>query len=87
MTYAQSDIKRYIESRFSGGFKLVPIGDYVLQLIDCTGDVMDFTCNLFGDIMEAGSKKILAVSDLPHDLCKLSISARPSSWVDQPYFN
>ncbi len=85
MTRAQSDIKRYIETQFAGGYQLTPIGDYTLELEDMTGDTMRFSMNLFGDIIDADTKQILAESDLPHDLCRISTTARPQEWTTLPY--
>lgn len=86
MTRAQEDIKRYIETQFAGGYQLTPIGDGVLELRDITGKTMRFTCNIFGDIMDAKTKQIIAISDLPHDLSKVKLNARPQSWENQPSY-
>lgn len=85
MTRAQNDIKRYIETQFAGGYQLTPIGDSVLELTDMTGETMRFACNVYGDIMDADTKQIIAESDLPHDLCRISTTARPQEWTTLPY--
>lgn len=86
LTIAQEDIKRYIATQFKGGYKLTPIGDYTLELMDITGETMRFTMNLFGDIMDADTQQIIAVSDLPHHLDKIKTTARPENWTNQPAY-
>ena len=80
MTIAQEDITRYIRTQFAGGYRINPEGEGVVRLTDKDGQTMRFTCNIFGDIMDADSKQIIAKSDLPHSLDRLSIYARPKNW-------
>lgn len=52
-----------------------------------TGETMRFLMNLFGDVMEADTQKIIAGSDLTHDLRRISTTARPQSWTTLPFVN
>lgn len=85
-TVAQQDIERYIQTQFAGGYHLKEIGDFIIELEDFRGDTMRFTMNLFGDIMDADTKQIIAISNLPHTLGRLAISDRPTSWENQPSY-
>ncbi len=80
MTIAQKDISRYIRTQFAGRYSTSPEGESVIRLIDKTGRILRFTCNIFGDIMDADTRKIIAKSNLVHNLDKLSVYARPTRW-------
>lgn len=86
MTIAQSDIARYIRTQFAGSYHLDTIGDSRIKLTDKTGNTMTFGINIFGDIMDADTRKIIAVSDLPHNLDLLPLYARPKTWENQPSY-
>lgn len=69
MTRAQEAISKYIYNNFYyGSVRLIPEGDDKIKLIDEKGESMTLTLNCFGDIMDAGTKKVYAFSGLPHDL-------------------
>ncbi len=80
MTIAQEDITRYIRTQFAGGYRINPEGEGVIRLTDKDGQTRRFTCNIFGDIMDAETRKIIARSNLPHDLDRLPYYARPTKW-------
>ncbi len=87
MTFGQEDVLRYLKTQFVG-CKMEPIGESIIRVTDKTGETMDFSCNIFGDILEIkdGEKhKIVAESDLPHSLDTLPMLARPKSWTTLPY--
>lgn len=87
MTFGQEDIKRYLESQFIG-VTMEAVGDGRIKVTDKTGETMEFGINIFGDILEVkpdGTKKVVAESDLPHNLDKLPTFARPKRWTTLPY--
>lgn len=81
MTNLQSDILQYLSIQFKGCHYDL-IGDDKVKVTDRNGESMTFTCNLYGDIMDADTKEILAVSDLPHDLDKIG-TKRPTKWENK----
>lgn len=83
MTIGQSDVLRYIRTEFPGA-KTEEVGESVIRVTDQDGKKTDFSINIFGDILENlpdGSNRIIAVSDLPHNLDKLPIYARAKTWT------
>lgn len=83
MTVAQEAIKKYLRTQFGPYVSFIPEGvDRVTVVAVVDGNFIrkTFTTNLFMDIMDAQTKKIVAVSDLPHDLLHLSINSVPGSW-------
>lgn len=86
MTKVQEIIVQYIKTQWDmTGITVHLEGDSMVIITDSTGDTLELTTNLYGDIMDAGSKKILAASNLPHDLRKLNPEDRPTSWLTYPY--
>ncbi len=82
MTTAQDVIKKYIYINFHpDGVRLFPVDRDKVKLIDSEGESMVLTMNIFGDIMDAESKQIYAVSDLPHDLEHIGRQL-PQSWKE-----
>lgn len=82
MTIAQEVIKKYIYMNFHpDSVLLFPIGQDKIKIIDSDGASMTLTMNLFGDIMDADTKSICAISDLPHDLGQLGLQL-PKSWKE-----
>lgn len=80
MTRAQEVIKKYIHINFHpDSVLLFPVGRDKVKLIDSEGESMVLTMNIFGDIMDAETKQIYAVSDLPHDLEGIGRQL-PKSW-------
>lgn len=80
MTRAQELIKRYIYTNFHpDSVLLFPIDKDKVKLIDSEGESMTLTLNIYGDIMDAETKQIYAVSDLPHDLERIG-QQLPESW-------
>lgn len=78
MTIAQRDICNYLDTQFQGcQYEL--IGESSVKVTNRDGKSMTFTCNLFGDIMDAETKEIVATSDLPHDLDKIGFQ-KPKKW-------
>ena len=82
MTPAQQDITRYLRGQFEG-VKLEPIREAIVRMTDKGGTTKDYTANIYGDIMDAETKEIVAISDLPHTLDALPITARPTSWENK----
>lgn len=80
MTRAQEVIKKYIYMNFHrDSVLLFPVDQDKIKLIDREGTSMTLTLNLYGDIMDADTRKIYAVSDLPHDLNRIGLQM-PQSW-------
>lgn len=80
MTFGQEDILRYIKTHYEEGYKTVPVGDGIIEITENNGKTLRLTCNIFSDIMDADTGKIIAKSDLPHNLDSLPIYSRPKSW-------
>lgn len=83
MTNGQKDIVRFLDTNHP--VKAVQlIGKSVIRITDETGKTRDLTINIFGDILEKspdGKNRVIAVSDLPHNLDDLPLYARPESWT------
>lgn len=80
MTIVQEAIKKYIYINFHpNSVLLFPLDHDRIKVIDSEGESMTLTMNLFGDIMDADTKQIYAVSDLPHDMNRIG-SQLPESW-------
>lgn len=80
MTIAQKLIKKYIYINFQPDSVLLFFVDRdKVKLIDSEGESMTLTLNIYGDIMDAETKQIYAVSDLPHDLERIG-QQPPESW-------
>lgn len=80
MTIAQKLIKKYIYINFQpDSVLLFPIDKDKVKLIDSEGERLTLTLNIYGDIMDAETKQIYAVSDLPHDLERIG-QQLPESW-------
>lgn len=79
-TRAQEDVLRYLGTQEHGG-QYSFIGKDTVKAIDRNGREMSYTCNLYGDIMDASTKEVIAISDLPHSLEELQITARPQAWT------
>lgn len=82
MTRAQELIKKYIYINFPPNSVLLFFVDRdKVKLIDSEGESMVLTMNIFGDIMDAETRQIYAVSDLPHDLERIGRQL-PQSWKE-----
>ncbi len=85
MTEAQRMIVKYINENFLKGSVQVELkGSVEVKITDHNGEHMVLTVNLFCDIMDAATKKIIAVSNVPHDLDELirCPSKLPTSWTN-----
>ena len=60
---------------------LALIGRDKVEVTDQKGDHMTLTMNLYGDIMDADSGKIYAISNLPHELEKIGLEV-PTDWTE-----
>lgn len=86
MTKIQEIILAYVKTQWDmTGITVHLEGDSMVVITDSTGDTLELTTNLYGDIMDASTKKILAASNLPHDLRKLNKQDMPTSWLTYPY--
>lgn len=86
MTNAQNVILKYINTKFEKDILSIKmIDDTTVKITDKNRVTMILTVNIFCDIIEADTKKILAISDLPHGLDKISTNAIPTSWTTAPY--
>lgn len=86
MTKSQEIILAYIKTQWDmAGIQVGLKGDDVVVVTDSNGDKLELTTNLYSDIMDASTKKILAASNLPHDIRKLNQEDVPTSWLTYPY--
>lgn len=82
MTTAQKVIRKYIYVNFHpDSVLLFPIDKDKIKLTNSEGASMTLTLNVFGDIMDAETRQIYAVSDLPHDLQRIG-KQLPESWME-----
>lgn len=82
MTRAQEVIKKYIYMNFHrDSVLLFPVDQDKIKIIDAEGASMTLTLNLYGDIMDAVTRKLYAISDLPHDLNRIGLQL-PQSWKE-----
>lgn len=82
MTKAQEIIRKYIYKNFKkNSVLLFPRDNDKIRIINEEGKSATLTINLFGDIMDADTKKIYAISDLPHDLNKIGLQL-PQNWKE-----
>lgn len=86
MTRIQEMILAYVKTQWDmTGIQVKCQGDSVVVITDPNGDKLELTTNLYGDIIDVSSRKILAASNLPHDLRKLNPEDMPTSWLTYPY--
>ncbi|MCI5996134.1 MAG: hypothetical protein MRZ45_09375 [Blautia sp.] len=81
MTEKQERIWRYMLERFeAGSVALMLIGSDRIRVTDGSGVSMTLTLNQYGDIIDADTGQVYAISDLPHD--HTSTGKFPTSWKD-----
>lgn len=81
---AISILRQYIDKHFyKGSVKIEAIGDSTVKVTDGKGDSMNLTINIYCDIIDADTKKIYALSNLPHDLDHIGTKL-PTDWVELP---
>ena len=82
MTIAQSLIVKYINKNFvPGSVRICLMDDDIVKITDVHGAALSFTINLYGDILEAETKKLVAVGNVDHNLATLGIKL-PTDWHD-----
>ena len=87
MTKAQIILKKWIDKNFeTGSVKITFPTEDRATITDKNGQKMTITMNLYCDILEYDTKKILAKSNLPHDLEKIG-QQLPTDWTEIPYQN
>lgn len=83
MTNGQKIILKFVQDNFIG-MRCIPREGTEVLTIDKHGKRVVLTVNAFGDIMEktSGGAKIIAISDVPHDLDELIRNpyVMPTSW-------
>ena len=79
MKIAQEDILRYLRDRDPGCRYELVSGSRV-RVFDQMGGSRTYTSNIYSDIMDAETREIVAVSDVPHDL-EMVDRQRPKSWT------
>lgn len=80
LSIGQESIIKYLKTQYDlDTFEVEAIGNDNIKLTDRSGKATTYTMNLFGDIMEYGTKKIIARSNLPHNLDKIGLKM-PNSW-------
>lgn len=81
-TRAQLLIRKYICMRFYlNNITMKNVDIDKVKVTDSKGQNIVFTMNLYCDIMDADTKKIYAISNIPHDLDNVK-SLLPTNWVD-----
>ncbi len=78
MTVAQKSIIKYLKTQFTDAQYILEGIDLVTVYSSC-GYKNTFTADVFCDIIDARTRKTVAVSDLPHDLLHISTDL-PGSW-------
>lgn len=82
MTRAQEVIRNYIYQNYQpDSVLLFPTDKDKIKLIDAEGGKRTLTINIFCDILDVNTKKILAISDLPHDMDKVD-KKLPHRWTE-----
>lgn len=82
MTGMQESIREYIYKNFHPDTVVLSMeGEECIKVTDGSGESMTLTMNLFGDIMDADTKSIYAISDLPHDPDKIG-NQMPQNWME-----
>lgn len=81
MTEKQERIWKYINDRFEAdSVNLMLIGSDNIRVTDGSGASMTLTLSQYGDIIDADTGQVYAISDLPHD--HTSTGKFPTSWKD-----
>ncbi len=87
MSRVQTWVRRYVAQEFElGKVQLHDEGEHNVRVMDGSGESLLLTTNLYGDIMDARTKEIIAECDVPHDLDQLSRSPyrEPQHWTNRP---
>lgn len=81
MTRAQMILSHYIEKNFIKGSVRIDLeSDTSVKIRDNTGNVLRLTLNLYGDIMDADTKRIYAIGNVPHDIEHIKEQI-PAEWI------
>ncbi len=83
MTIGQEDILKYVQTEYPEA-KTEIIGKGTIRVTDQDGKKTDLSMNIFGDILQIlpyKKNRIIAVSDLPHNLDNLPLGSRPKLWT------
>lgn len=69
MTRAQNMIVNYINQQFvPGSVTIIPVGESHVKITDKNKESLTFTVNIFGDIIDADTNKIIAEAKAAHTL-------------------
>lgn len=82
---AQKSILKYVKTQFKG-VRVRPMGNNMIEVSDNTGGVLNLSMNIYCDVCDIDTGKIIAFSDLPHDLDKLKPGALPKNWENNPAY-
>lgn len=86
VTRAQIILKKWIKTQFTDEVEIqFPTKD-TAKIIDIKNETMTITLNIYCDIIEIETKKVLAISDLPHDVMLVG-NEIPQSWDAVPYYS
>ena len=84
MKKGQTWILNYLDTQFIPGAIKTRISDTrtLVEIEDMAGERMCLTVNVIGDIMDAETKRIIAESDVPHnlDVLRQSPFVEPKNW-------
>lgn len=80
MTRVQDIILSFLKQEYiSGTYKATPIGLDKMCIITNANVNQVLSTNLFGDIIDTGSGKIIATSNVPHDISYIFVM--PTCWT------
>jgi hypothetical protein len=81
LSRAQTMILHYLLTQFHDA-KYKKIKSSRITIIDFIGNSRTFCCNVYGDIIDAHTRKIIAVSNIPHVASHRN--EMPTAWTNQP---
>jgi len=85
MTNAKKLIMKYVNKNFvSESVRIDFLNDECVKVTDQTGDELKLTVNLFGDIIDADTRKIYAIGNASHNLAALMLdpTQMPTDWTE-----
>lgn len=81
-TQAQLLLRKYIGMHFyPSSITMENVDTDKVKVTDFKGQSILFTMNIYCDIMDAETKQIYAISNIPHDIENVN-SLLPTNWVE-----
>ncbi|MEE8837182.1 MAG: hypothetical protein SOH80_09505 [Eubacteriales bacterium] len=78
LTIAQKLLIRYCRQR--NYQEILPTGSAGVRAVDAEGRIRDLTINIYGDVMDQRTRKMIAEGNTSHDLLK--VYETPTEWRD-----